>query len=103
MNGRTDGNDRVRFSWRRAVFWAVTWGVGVAAGVAGGAWLSAISGAGAPGVSALDPGKDLLALPAIAGVLTLAVHLAGQVARAWRRGKRAEREAVGEPSSVAPE
>ncbi len=49
---------------------AITWGVGVAAGVALGAYLTAVGGTGAPGVTALDR-SELVTLPIISGGVTV--------------------------------
>ncbi len=51
---------------------AASWGVGVALGVALGAYLTAVSGSGAPGATALDA-SELIVLPAIAGTAVFAV------------------------------
>jgi len=77
------------FSLRTAVFWAATWGIGVACGVALGAWLTVVSGAGAPGVQSLDIAEDLLLLPVLAGVAVFLLHLAGSGVVAWVRGRTA--------------
>ncbi|MCL4554621.1 MAG: hypothetical protein M1617_03255 [Actinobacteria bacterium] len=63
---------------RQALFSAITWGFGFACGVAVGGWLTVISGAGAPGVEALNLVDDVLLLPGIAGggvfALVMAIH-----------------------------
>jgi len=64
----------------RAVFWAATWGVGAGIGVALGGWLTAVGGAGAPGVESLDLMEDVVLLPVLAGGVVFLVHLAGQLA-----------------------
>jgi len=73
---------------RQALFSATTWGLGFACGVAVGGWLTVISGAGAPGVEALDLVDDVLVLPGIAGaavfVLVMASH--GVIHLVRRRG-----------------
>lgn len=73
---------------RQALFAATTWGFGFACGVAVGGWLTVISGAGAPGVEALDLVDDVLVLPGIAGAgvfaLVLVIHGVGYLVR--RRG-----------------
>jgi len=61
-----------------AVFWAATWGVGVAIGVALGGWLTVVGGAGTPGVESLDIIEDVLLLPGIVGFVVFCVHLVGQ-------------------------
>jgi len=65
------------FSLPATVFWAGTWAVGVAIGVALGAWITVVSGEGAPGVQSLDIAEDLLMLPALAGVAVFLLYLAG--------------------------
>ena len=77
------------FSVAGAVFWAMTWGVGVAAGVALGGWLTLVGGAGAPGAEALEPLADLVVLPALAGGSVALIHLVGQVIASALRGRRA--------------
>lgn len=49
----------------RSALWASGWALGAALGVALGAYLTATSGAGAPGVVGLDT-RDLVMLPALA-------------------------------------
>ena len=61
-----------------AVFWAATWGIGVAIGVALGGWLTVVGGAGTPGVESLDLVEDVLLLPAAVGLIVFLLHLAGQ-------------------------
>ena len=63
----------------RGVFWAATWGVGAAIGVAVGGWLTAVGGAGAPGVESLELAEDLIVLPALAGLSVFGLHIVGQV------------------------
>lgn len=73
----------------RGIFWAATWGVGAAIGVALGGWLTVVGGgAGAPGVEALDLTEDLLLLPLLAGGVVFGVHLAGQLLVALVRRAR---------------
>ncbi len=83
------------FSWSGALFRAATWGVGVAAGVALGSWLTVVGGAGAPGLESIDPGTDLLMLPAAAGGAMFALQLAGGSAAAAWRAKRRRRHRSG--------
>lgn len=59
------------------LFWALTWGVGVAVGVALGGWLTVVGGAGAPGLEALDTVEDLFVLPAVSGIAVACVHFVG--------------------------
>lgn len=70
----------------RALLRALPWALGAALGVAAGAYLTAVSGAGAPGAEGIEPGTDLVALPALAFAAMLVAHLALQaVATAVRR------------------
>lgn len=62
----------------RAALLSASWAVGVAVGVALGAYLTAVGGAGAPGIGGIDLGVDLLGLPALSFA---AVFAAGMV---WR-------------------
>jgi len=71
------------------VFWAGTWAAGAAIGVALGAWLTVVSGAGAPGVQSLDIAEDLLMLPALTGVAVFLVYLAGSGVVALVRARTA--------------
>ena len=68
-----------RFRFGPALFWAATWGVGVAFGVALGGWLTVVGGSAAPGVESLQVFEDLLVVPGFAGLVVFAVHLAGQM------------------------
>ena len=52
----------------RAASAAVPWALGVAIGVALGGWITVTSGSGAPGAIALDVGRDLVLVPALAGL-----------------------------------
>lgn len=63
----------------KGLFWASTWGVGAGIGVALGGWLTAVGGAGAPGVEALDLVEDVLLLPLLAGGVVFLAHLVGQI------------------------
>jgi len=73
----------------RSFFWAATWGLGAAIGVAVGGWLTVAGGAGSLGVESLDLVEDLLVLPVLAGLGVIAIHLIGQAAVAIVRGSRA--------------
>ena len=75
----------------RALFWAATWGVGVAIGVALGGWLTVVGGAGTPGVEALDLTQDVFILPAIAGSIVFGIHFLAQGIMALVRRARAPR------------
>lgn len=66
------------FGFARAAFWSLTWGAGVAVGVALGGWLTVAGGSATPGVEALDVGQDLVRLPLLAGTAVFTVHLIGQ-------------------------
>lgn len=69
-----------------AVFWAATWGIGAAIGVALGGWLTVVSGSGAPGAETLDVFQDLIVLPGISGGAVMALHLTGHgLVAAWNR------------------
>ena len=81
-----------RFRPGRAAFWAATWGVGVAIGVALGGWLTVVGGAGTPGTGSLDIAEDVLLLPGLAGVLVFGIHLVGQVVVALVGVRRAPGE-----------
>lgn len=63
----------------RTCGWGITWAVGVAVGVALGGYLTAVSGAGAPGAAAVDPIEDLVWLPAAAASVVLVVYVLGAV------------------------
>jgi hypothetical protein len=64
-----------RFRLGRAAVWASSWALGAALGVAAGAYLTVVGQAGAPGVTAIEPGTDLLLLPALAFAAVFVVHL----------------------------
>ena len=70
--------DAVRDTGRR-VFWALTWGVGVAVGVMAGGWLTIVGGSAAPGGETPDLFGDLVVLPAIVGGAVAVLHLLGQL------------------------
>lgn len=76
----------------RALFWAATWGVGVAIGVALGGWLTVTGGAGAPGAGSLDMTEDLVVLPLLVGGVVFAVHFVGQFLVSRIRLIRASRD-----------
>jgi hypothetical protein len=85
------GADGQRFGLGTALFWAFTWGLGVAIGVALGGWLTLVGGAGAPGAEGIDPILDLLALPVLAGAIVMILHLAGQLVASALRGRAVAR------------
>jgi hypothetical protein len=70
------------------MFWAATWGVGAAIGVAVGGWLTAVGGAGAPGVESLDLTEDVLLLPLLTGLAVFSAHILLQLVVGFvRRGR----------------
>lgn len=77
-----------RLSPGRAATTAAAWALGVALGVALGGWITVTSGSGAPGAIALDVNRDLLLIPALAGLAVfLVLFVAGlllQFVRALR-------------------
>jgi len=85
------GHEGERLRPGRALFWSLTWGVGVAVGVAAGGWLTLVGGAGAPGSEALQPLSDLVALPALGGGIVMLLHLVGQFTAAALRGRAVAR------------
>lgn len=82
---------RERFSVREALFWAATWGLGAAVGVALGGWLTLVGGSGAPGAEGLDPVVDLGLLPLGAFGAVFLMHLLGQLVAAALRGRTERR------------
>lgn len=74
-----------------ALLWSAAWGAGAAIGVALGAWLTAVGGAGAPGAQALEVTSDFVVLPALAFAAVAASHFAFQVALAVLRGRPVSR------------
>lgn len=76
-----------RFSFTAALFWASSWGLGAAIGVALGGWLTLVGGSGAPGVEGLDPAVDLGLLPLGAFGVVAILHIVGQLAVAALRGR----------------
>lgn len=62
-----------------ALFWAGTWGLGAAIGVALGSWLTVASGSGAPGIETLDITQDVIVLPSVAGGGVILLHLVWQI------------------------
>ncbi|MDY0088588.1 MAG: hypothetical protein RBS78_08595 [Coriobacteriia bacterium] len=84
------GDALARYPVLRGVFWAATWGLGAAIGIALGGWLTVASGgAGAPGADSLDVVGDVVVLPLAVGTVVFAVHLVGQVVVAGVRRARA--------------
>lgn len=82
---------RERFRIAGALFWAASWGLGAAIGVALGGWLTLVGGSGAPGVSGLDPVADLGLLPLCGFCIVTTVHLLGQLIAAVMRGRAVPR------------
>jgi len=72
-------------SLARAAAWSATWGVGAAAGVALGSYLTAVSGAGSPGVTAMDR-TETVVLPLFAGLAVFVVSFLGRIVYALARG-----------------
>lgn len=82
---------RERFRIAGALFWAASWGLGAAIGVALGGWLTLVGGSGAPGAAGLDPVVDLALLPVGAFAVVAVVHLTGQILVAALRGRTVAR------------
>ena len=61
-----------------AIVWSASWALGVALGVALGAYLTAVSGVGAPGISELDS-SQLVRLPALTGGAAFVVVFVGRM------------------------
>lgn len=80
-----------RFRIAEACFWAASWGLGAAMGVALGGWLTLVGGSGAPGAAGLDPLVDLGLLPAAAFGVVAVVHMTGQLLAALLRGRTVSR------------
>jgi len=59
----------------KALLSAGTFGIGAALGVAAGGWFAVVSGAGAPGVQALDLRDDVLVIPALSGIVAFVCYL----------------------------
>jgi hypothetical protein len=72
----------------RAFMLACSWGLGAAAGVALGAVLSAVSGAGAPGLAGIDLSAELGWWPLVVGGGVLCSHVAFTFMVALVRGQR---------------
>ncbi len=68
-----------RFSLKGAAFWAATWGVGMAIGVALGGWLTAVGGTAAPGFESIEFDVDLVLLPVSSGFVVFVLHFIGQL------------------------
>lgn len=85
---RLAARDRSPLRWGRTLLLSVSWGIGAGAGVALGAVLTAVSGAGAPGLSGLDAGTDLTVAPWIVGGAVFVLHLTWTLLVALVRGHR---------------
>ena len=72
----------------RALLHALPWALGAALGVAAGAYLTAVSGAGAPGAEGIEATTDLVLLPALAFFAMFAAHLLFQGVLAGLRRMR---------------
>lgn len=80
-----------RLSPGDVLFWALTWGVGAAGGVALGGWLTVVGGSGAPGSEGLDVVTDLVVLPVVALLLVTLGHLGVQIVSAAIRRRTVAR------------
>jgi hypothetical protein len=78
----------------RAIVLSVAWGAGAGIGVALGAVLTALGGAGVPGLSGLQLGTDLVVVPWVVGGLVAAGHLGGTLLLGLIRGRRARQDAA---------
>lgn len=72
----------------RALVLSAAWGAGAGVGVALGAVLTAMGGAGAPGLSGLEAGTDLVVVPWVVGAVVAAGHLGGTLLLGSVRGRR---------------
>ena len=72
---RPAARDGSPLRWGRTLLLSAAWGVGAGGGVALGAVLTAVSGAGAPGLSGLDAGTDLTVAPWVVGGAVFVLHL----------------------------
>lgn len=74
---------------------ALGWGLGVGAGVALGAYLTAVGGAGAPGVSSLET-SDIAVLPlasaGVAFVFVIVAHLGASLVAGVLRARRSDED-----------
>lgn len=75
----------------RAARDGVAWALGVAAGVALAAWVTASWGTGAPGPGSLDVRFDLFAVPIVSGLAAGVAVFLGSVAVRLIAGARAAR------------
>jgi hypothetical protein len=80
----------------RALVLSASWAFGAGAGVALGAILTSLSGAGAPGVSGLDVTSELVVIPWIAAGAVLVAHFCGTLLVAAVRGRRSREGPPGE-------
>jgi hypothetical protein len=72
----------------RVLVLSATWGIGAGLGVALGAVLTSVSGAGAPGLSGLDVTSELVVLPWLVGGIVMLVHLFATVGVGLVRARR---------------
>lgn len=93
---RLGARDGSRLGWGRVLVLSASWGIGAGAGVALGAVLTSVSGAGAPGLSGLDPGTDLTVAPWIVGGAVFVIHLAWSLIFALVRGRRSRDRVPGQ-------
>lgn len=70
----------------RAAGWSLTWAVGVAAGVALGAYITVLGAAAAPGDVVLDT-TELITLPLASGAATFVVSFVIRAVGALVRGR----------------
>ncbi|HEX9093889.1 MAG TPA: hypothetical protein VF902_07895 [Coriobacteriia bacterium] len=73
----------------RSILLAAGWGLGVGAGVALGAVLTAVSGTGSPGLQGVDVSLDLVIVPLAAGSAVFLAYLASVLVLEVVRGRRA--------------
>jgi hypothetical protein len=74
---------------RRVVVLSATWGIGAGLGVALGAVLTSVSGAGAPGLSGLDVTSELVVVPWLVGAAVMLLHLFATLGVGFVRAHRA--------------
>lgn len=82
------------FRLGEALLWSFVWGLGAAAGVALGAWLTVAGASGVLGSAAVDPAVDVVRSALAAFCAVVLVHLSAQVVAALVRAHRASRDAT---------